>query len=76
MIEDFLAISIVGALLSFAIDGIKNKFGTTGIWTKAFTIILAIIVGTGFVLLRQTAWWETILVTLGASSTVYALFLK
>lgn len=76
-ISDFLSITIVGAGLSLAIEGIKAKFGVIHPnITKALTIGLAIVIGFVYVLLRETIWWETIMVVLGAASTVYAIFLN
>lgn len=75
-INDFLSIAIVGAFLSIAIQFIKNKFSMNTNMVKLMTILLAILVGGSYYFLSQTAWWQSILGVLAASSTVYALFLK
>lgn len=74
--NDLLGIAIVGAGLSAVIQWLKIKFGAEGLAVKLLTILLAIIVGTLYVFLRDTAVWPTILGVLGAASTVYAFFLK
>lgn len=76
MIEDILGIGIVGAFLSLVIQYLKNKFGTDSLKTKAMTVVLAVLVGTVYVLFRATEWWATVLSVLAAASTVYAFFLK
>lgn len=76
MVEDFLAISIVGASLSVLVQLIKNSFGTTGNKAKLLTIALALIVGAGYVWLRSTPYFETVLVILGTASAVYAILLR
>lgn len=76
MIEDFLGIAVVGGLLSLVIQFIKNKLGTDSTATKILTIVLSIIVGGAYFLLRDTVWYATIVGILAASSTVYALILK
>lgn len=75
-INDFLSISIVGVGLSLGIDWLKNKYGTEGWATKAVTIVLSVIIGALYVAIRGTSYFETIISVLGASSMVYAFFLK
>lgn len=74
--EDFLSITIVGALLSIVIQSVKLKFGTAGNMTKVVTVVLALVVGAGFVWLRSTPYLETVMVILGTSSVVYAFILR
>lgn len=76
MLEEFLVIPVVGALMSFLIQSIKNKFGDTSMSTKILTVVLSIVVGAGYSFARNTVYWTTILTVLGSASTVYALFLK
>lgn len=76
MINDFLGISIVGAVLSAVIEVIKARYGTESWATKVLTILLSVGVGLLYVLLAGTGVWTTILGVLAAASTVYALFLK
>lgn len=75
-IADFLAIGIVGVLLSVVIEIIQAKFGTSSLKTKAVAIGLSLGLGAVYVLFRDTSWWMTFLTILGAASTVYALVLK
>lgn len=75
-IQDFIAISVVGAGLSLAIQSLKVKFGATGWWTKTLTLVLAILVGGLYIWLRSTPYFETVMTVLGAASVVYAFFLK
>mgnify|MGYP000114919738 CR=1 FL=1 len=75
-ITEFLAIGVVGGLLSLLIEWVTNKFGTNKTASKAVTLALALVVGGGYVWLRSTPYWETALIVLGAASTVYAFFIK
>jgi len=75
-INDFLAISVVGAGLSFLVDWMKVKYGTEGTKTKSLVLALSILVGAFYIALRATPYLETVLTVLGASSVVYAFFLK
>lgn len=76
MIQEFLGIAIVGVVLSFLIEVINRKFGIGGARAKALTILLALSVGTIYVWLRSTPYWQTILTVLMAASTVYAFIIK
>lgn len=75
-INDFLTITIVGAVLSFLIDFIKTKLGTDGWKTKGLVIALSIIIGGLYIWLRSTPYIETVLTVLGTASVVYSFFLK
>lgn len=73
-IGDFLGIAIVGVALSLVLELIQAKFGTGSVQMRALTIVLAIIVGSVYVLFRETLWWQTMLGILAAASAVYAMF--
>ena len=75
-INDFLAIAVVGALLSLVIEGITNKFGTERWATKVITLTLAIVVGGGYIWIRSTPWFQTVVTVLGTASIVYGFFLN
>lgn len=75
-IGEFLGILIIGALLSFIIESVTETFGTNSAGSKAITIVLAIVVGTFYVLARSTPWFETVVSILTAASTVYAFVIK
>lgn len=75
-IQDVLSIAIVASALSLLIEWIKTKWGMESTPTKLLTLALAVIVGSLFVFLKGTAYWATIIMVLGVSSTVYGFFLK
>lgn len=75
-IQDFLAIGVVGAGVSTAIDIIKMRYGTSPNKTKIVTILLSIIIGAGYYFLRETQIFATIVGVLVSASTFYALVLK
>jgi hypothetical protein len=74
MIEDFLGIGIVGAVLSVAFEYFKGKSNPTA--SKLWVAGLSAVLGAIYMLLRDTVWWQTMLGILAAASTVYALFMK
>lgn len=75
-IGDFLAIMVVGAILSVVIEMIKGRFGQGSNATKLLTIALALVVGGGYVWLRSTPYFETAVLILTSASAVYALLIK
>jgi len=75
-INEILGISIVGAILTGAVAMIKAKFGIEGYQTKVLTILLSMLVGGTYVMIRSTPYFQTILGVLVTSSTVYALLRK
>lgn len=72
-INGFLEITIVGAVLSAIVEGIKRKYGTESSKTRLLTIVLSCVFGGVYMYLRATPWWEAIGGVLAAASTVYAL---
>lgn len=74
MVSDFLAIGIVGIILSTLFE--KFKATKTSFQSKVWMIGLSMVVGIIYVFLRGTNYWETILGVLAAASTTYALFLN
>ena len=76
MINDFVGIGIVGMALSLIVEGIKMKWGPTSNTTKALTVVLALVLGTGYYFLSNTIWWQTILGVIAAASAFYAFLLK
>jgi len=75
-ITDFLAIAVVGAILSVVVQIIKGSFGTESNTTKLITIALALIVGGLYVWIRSTPYFETAILVLTSASAVYALVMK
>lgn len=75
-INDFLAISVVGALLSLVIEWLTNVWGTERWATKMVTLLFAIVVGGFYIWARNTAWFPTMITVLGAASIVYGFFLN
>jgi len=74
--EDFLAITVVGALLSAVVEFTKGMFGEGSTKTKFIVIGLSILVGGIYAFLRSTEYWTTMIMVLTSASTVYALILR
>lgn len=74
-IQEFISIAVVGAFLSLIVEMVKDhKFNP--LTTKAFTIGLAIITAGGYVWVRSTPYFETLITVLGTASIVYGFFLN
>lgn len=72
-ISQFIAITVVGGFLTAVIDIIKSQWGTSSNQTKLVTLALSVVVGTVYVWLQSTPYFQTVVLILGAASTVYAL---
>lgn len=75
-VDILLQLSIVGVFLSVVIEAVKNKFGTTSLGTKLFTIGLAVVLGAVVYFTFGTPVWIAGIGILAAASTFYAFFLK
>jgi len=75
-IGDFLGIGFVGVALSIVVQSIKDRWGGDSAGTKALVLVLSLFVGGLYVAFRDTPIFQTVLMVLGAASTVYALFFK
>lgn len=75
-ITNFVAIAIVGAILSSTIQIIKARWGDNSVNSKFLTIALSIAVGGFYVAIQGTAYFQTIVGVLASASTVYSLLLR
>lgn len=75
-INAFLSIAIVGVALSGVVQLMKLKFGTSGWQTKALTVFLALVVAGGYVWVKDTPYFETVILVLTTASAVYAFIKK
>lgn len=73
-VQQFLAIGIVGAALSAAIQWLQAKYGVEGGTTRTIAILGSVVLGGLVWVLSGTAIWQSILGVLAAASTVYAMF--
>jgi hypothetical protein len=74
-IQEFLSISIVGAIMALVIELILAKVSNPLV-SKLFTITFAIIVAGLYVWVRSTPYFQTVVLVLGTASIVYGLFLN
>ena len=72
--DAFLTIGIVGSLIPFLVEKMKEKFGDEN--ARGFVILLSIALGTIIWFLSHTPIWQTILGCLAAASTVYSYVIK
>lgn len=75
-ITDFLGIAVVGGFLTAVIELIKWNYPTEKSIGKFLVIFLSLVLGGGYVWLRSTPYFETTVLVLATSSTVYALVVK
>ena len=71
-----LQIGIVGGFVSLLMQLIKAKYGPTSITSKFIVVALSLIFGAGYVFLKDTSYWPTVLLILLSSSTIYAFFIN
>lgn len=71
---DFLAIPIVATGMSLAINAMKDAMPEVS--PKFLTVVMALVIGTGYYYVSGTSYFVSVLGILSASSTVYGLFLK
>lgn len=74
-IQEFLAIAVVGAIMSLTIELVLKNVSNPLV-SKLVTAFLAIIVAGLYVWIRSTPYWETVILVLGTASTVYGFFLN
>lgn len=74
-IQEFIAIGVVGAVLSVLIEIIFKEVSNP-LFSKIVTLILAIITAGLYVWVRSTPYFETVILVLGTASTVYGFFLN
>ncbi len=75
-LTDFLAIPIVGAALSAAIQYAKEKFQLSAFGTKITVIGASLVLGTAYWFIKDTAAWIAVLGILGSATMFWAWFLK
>lgn len=73
---EILEIAIVGTIASLFMELVKKEFGPTSLTSKFIIVLTSIAFGMGYVFLRGTPIFATILAILGSASTFYAFFLK
>ena len=73
---DFLAIPVVGVLLSMAIQWAKVKFDLSAFGTKVTTAVASIVLGLAYWFLKDTAIWFDVVGVLGSATIFWAWFLK
>jgi len=74
-ITNFLAISIIGVVLSLAFEYFKGATSSP-LRSKLWAVGLSVVVGGVYTIFRDTVLWTTILGVLASASTVYALFVS
>jgi hypothetical protein len=75
-ITDFLGITVVGILLSLAVQLLKEKWPAKPVVVKLLTLTFSVLVGGAYWFLRDTPIWPTIIGVLTTASAVWALLLK
>lgn len=72
---DLAGLTILGALVSLALEGIKNLWGDT-FWSRWATLGLALGGATLYYFVRQnTVLYQNVILVLGAASTFYGFIL-
>lgn len=69
-------IAILGVIASLITEFIKKKSETNSLQAKLLAIMISMIVGSAYVLAKDTPFWPVIMSVLAISSTVYGLIIK
>lgn len=69
-------IGILGITASLIMEWIKSKWGPTSTTSKFIIIALSLVLGTIYVLIKDTQFFITVLAILAAASLIYAFFMK
>ena len=72
--DNFLAIGIIGTLISIIFEKTKKKWGVESDESKMVMISVSILVGAIYYFFSSLAVWQSVLGILAASSTMYAMF--
>jgi len=72
--DNFLAIGIIGALISIIFEWGKKKWGVESHESKLFIITISMLVGAVYYWASSLPIWQSVLGVLAASSTMYAMF--
>lgn len=73
---EILSLTVVGAIVSVIVQFLKNKYGTNTQETLAAVIVISIIAGTGYFLVKETSLWQPILQILAFAGAIYTYILK
>jgi len=73
-LSQILSIGIVGALMSTLFEIINSEFQGNPRRTKLIVIALSVAVGSGYVFIKDTPYFTTVITVLGAASTMYSFF--
>lgn len=72
--DAFLTIGIVGAIIPFAVEWLKRKFGDED--ARFYTLLLCLVCGSIIWVLSSYPIWQTVLGCLGAASAIYSYIIK
>jgi hypothetical protein len=72
--DNFLAIGIIGAIISIIFEYGKKKWGVESHQSKILMISISMIIGAVYYWASSLAIWQSVLGILAASSTMYAMF--
>lgn len=75
-LDEILQIGIVGTIVSFFIQFLKNKFGAGSDMVKVITLGAALVAGGLYYFLSDTEFFVSVLGILGAATIIWSFFLK
>jgi len=73
---DILSFTVIGAVVSVIVQFLKNKYGTNTQGTLLAVIVISIVAGTGYFLVKETSLWQPILQILAFAGAIYTYILK
>lgn len=69
-------IAILGVVASLVTEFIKNKSKTNGNKAKALTVLVSLVIGAVYVLIKDTPFFPVVISILAVSSTIYGFFIR
>lgn len=73
---DVASFIVIGAIVSLIVQFLKTRYGTQSNMTLAMVVVISIVVGASYTLLKDTPVWQTIISILGFAGAVYTYILK
>ena len=74
-LNDFIAIPIVGIVVSAITEGITRLAQTKPLASKFIAAGVSLVAGIGYFFANGTAWWAGFILILGTASAFWSIFL-
>lgn len=73
---ELLTLGIVSAVVTAVVGGIKKHAGTSGWQSVASLVVVSLVAGLGYWLIKETNLWRSALEVLVVSNAIYGVIVK